>query len=343
MNSIPHTEERHENHKLKVEDLLNDIRSGMKDEELLRKHYITLLKLEKLENNIDHTDVEALMNSHVSFQDETNNSDLENQSAAGNDESCFICPSCLEPQSTLFDICPRCSVSVQETMALENPTPNSLSEGLAEKISENPTPGLSEAAHGDDPAAVRRDPVGAVSFSATVELPASAHPANPRNKIVRTNHDRTSQSSRLYPKARNTSRAPADSGIEESKPVPAVSGVRCDSCKGRMAPALRDIYDRSRSLQSLITAAICFAIGFVGSVSLSFMDAPSLGRLTVFFVTGIVILGGVVFWSVGAFMYMAREKVYFCPRCKRSYPRADISYLAAAVTWSSRRTSGGFG
>ncbi|MBM3301104.1 MAG: hypothetical protein FJY85_14255 [Deltaproteobacteria bacterium] len=60
---------------------------------------------------------------------------------------------------------------------------------------------------------------------------------------------------------------------------------------------------------------------FFGAGALSFFDGYSLGRLFVVYITGMFLLFGAVFGAVGSFMYLAREKVYYCESCERIYPR----------------------
>ncbi len=99
------------------------------------------------------------------------------------------------------------------------------------------------------------------------------------------------------------------------------TGTLCESCDEIMEPTLRDVYDRKRSHLALILAGACLVLGFLGSAAVSLFDGYSLGRLFVVYTTGMCLLFGAILSSVGAFMYLAREKVYFCNSCRRVYPR----------------------
>lgn len=343
MNTVTPTATHHERPPMKIEALLHDIRSGIKDDELLQKHYAILLQLEKLESMAEQRDAVASVGSSESTIDRGGACDLTIQPESEAEESCFICPSCLEPQPHMFDICPKCSISVQDAMAFQNPSTGNLGDGTDQALLEESSATLHRAILSPEtpPIPTNKSPEKPLE-GMTLESPKPTSEANMVNRIPVMRDKPTSQHRRSHRKTLTNSQMPVQTVVDEPKLASSAPGVRCDSCKGRMAPALRDIYDRSRSLQSFVATSICLVLGFAGSVLLSFMDGPSLARLTVFFITAIVFLGGAVFWSVGAFMYLAREKVYFCPRCKRTYPRADISYLAAAMTWTSRGTLGGF-
>jgi hypothetical protein len=98
--------------------------------------------------------------------------------------------------------------------------------------------------------------------------------------------------------------------------------VACDGCKSPMEPILRAVYDRSSSLKALAGAGILFLLGFFTSASLHFFTGYSFARLAVVYSTGILLLFGTVLLTVGAFLFLAREKAYCCPACRRVYPRS---------------------
>ncbi|MDQ7783542.1 MAG: hypothetical protein RDU20_11730 [Desulfomonilaceae bacterium] len=99
------------------------------------------------------------------------------------------------------------------------------------------------------------------------------------------------------------------------------TGALCESCDEIMEPVLRDIYDTKRSHFALLLAGAFLVLGFLGSAAVSLFEGYSLGRLFVVYFTGMCLLFGAVLSSVGAFMYLAREKVYYCSSCRRVYPR----------------------
>ncbi|MCX5863249.1 MAG: hypothetical protein NTW27_14155 [Deltaproteobacteria bacterium] len=338
MHSIQNSEEKHKHHHSKVKDLLDDIRSGLNEDTLLTKHYVTLIRLQELGNMLGDLDMGSSTGAIIQGPEELNGCGLENGQALEAEESSFMCPSCLTSQHTMFDICPNCSVSFLETIDQESQKTHKLAQTIAIESSLN-GPSLGETKQSDDSLAVITRHTVQPSRSDPVTEPRASVEKDKKETTIVSKEERATPSQRAYTDDSSIPRRPS-SHVAKSRAISPLPGVRCDSCKGRMAPALRNIYDRSRSMHSLVMAGICFAFGFVGSLCLSFFDGPSLGRLTVFYITGIIVLFGAVFSLVGAFLYLAREKVYFCPRCKRSYPRADISYLAAALAWSSRPTSG---
>jgi hypothetical protein len=97
---------------------------------------------------------------------------------------------------------------------------------------------------------------------------------------------------------------------------------RCDQCDVETKPALRDIYDRARSVRVLGISGIALLLGFIFAVALSLFDGYSFGRLLVVYCTALFFLCGGVFLAVGSFFYFAREKVFYCSSCGRVFPRA---------------------
>ncbi len=95
----------------------------------------------------------------------------------------------------------------------------------------------------------------------------------------------------------------------------------CDSCQEAMQSGLRDVYDRPRSYLAMKISATFLALGILGCIMVSFFDGYSLWRLILVCATGVSFLVGASLLTVGSFMFLAREKVYFCPLCKRIYPR----------------------
>jgi hypothetical protein len=63
-------------------------------------------------------------------------------------------------------------------------------------------------------------------------------------------------------------------------------------------------------------------LSLLSASSLHFFDGYSFTRLLVIYATIVAFLTGAVFLGVGAFMLLAREKVYQCGSCLRIYPRA---------------------
>jgi len=99
------------------------------------------------------------------------------------------------------------------------------------------------------------------------------------------------------------------------------AGTLCESCDEVMEPTLRDVYDIKRSHVALILAGVCLVLGLLGSAAVSLFEGYSLARLFVVYTTGMCLLFGAILSSIGAFMHLARERVYFCSSCRRVYPR----------------------
>lgn len=329
-----------ENNTLKVEDLLEDIRSGMNNEDLLAKYNFSKGTLERLGEILSNrSSVQGVAPQNGDWSppgsgDGTTDSEPEKEASS------FICPSCLTSYDNMFDICPACSASFQETMAREMPV---------ETVSHDTRPTREIPSSGNEVIPETQDaPTQQVLVSEPVQprsleqekgpSPIGARKAALARTTARGKKRATLPNSSPASEKRAVQRPP-DFDPDRSGNDPPLLEIRCESCGGRMAPALRDIYDRSRSVHAISASAVCLVLGYVGSVGLSLIDTPSVLRLTVFYITAILLLLGAVFTAVGVFMFLAREKVYFCSRCKRTHPRADIAYLAAALVWSSRKAA----
>ena len=331
-----------------LHELLADLRSGMTDEEVAAKYGLNpsifeARKANALEKQKDKPDPGEGIPQDMSAS--TGKADKEDPV-----ESSFICPNCLTSFGEMFDICPNCSASVQEAME-----GNLQKKAASETQAPKPTPPAETAT--DSPVESRRpskteDQPAAASHAEAEEPAPSAPETTPSKDPIQ----------REAPAPRNTISAGAQNNLEAKKlaaakkrnPAPRALGqehdrrsihppsLRCESCQSTIAPALRDIYDRSRSLHAIFAASVCFLVAFFCCATLNFFEGPSLSRLVFFFFGSLSFLIGGILTGIGAFMYLAREKVYFCPRCKRIYPRADISYVTAALVLSSKRAIGTF-
>jgi hypothetical protein len=315
MNTVQNTQEKRT---IKVRDFLEDFRSGMNDEGLQEKYHLTLVGLERFYSML----LDRGILSPQELQD-TYRRPASSKSATepAPDSSSFICPRCLASHETMFDICPNCGVSFQELIDQEQPV----------------------TAQGADKAAAREkaDEDSAVPQSVLDEIfltprkKESVQPASPVSEEVFASGSQMDKGDDFL---QNDDFAKFQSGYEEPTDE-VVSGmplqyadspdrgfgvpeVCCDSCRNPMEPALRDIYDRQRAYTALIAAGICFVLGLVGSAAVTLFGSFSWIRLLVVCGTGMSFLFGTALLSVGAFLYLARENVYYCPACKRVYPRA---------------------
>lgn len=328
-----------------LHELLADLRSGLTEEEVAAKYGLSPCIFEARKANSAEKQKGKSGSEERAETACSAASDATVKEAPG--ESSFICPACLTSFGVMFDICPNCSASVQEAMerAIEEqenikietreqesqPEAGSCSggESVPQAKSEN-KPAAGTGVHGADaggtaPPEIRTDDLSQKEAAAAknASREAKSHVEAPRP-------------------AHSKSRArPIITGPQDMhRRIISSPSLRCESCQSTMTPALRDIYDRSRSLHALLAASVCFLIAFLCCVILSFFDGPSLSRISVFFFGSLAFLIGGILTGTGAFMYLAREKVYFCPRCKRTYPRADVSYLTAALVLSSKRAVG---
>jgi hypothetical protein len=221
----------------------------------------------------------------------------------------------------MFDICPECGVSFHELMSRDRRPDKTVTEErppeapvrektrpLGEKIL-GVFSGVRESSLFSTAAARHENKLaeaplqqGNEGYFAVADSASEAHPGfdDPMDEIVHG--------------------APLDPVNDTGPYAPAVEAL-CDSCQERMQSALRDIYDRSRSYLAMKMSATFMVLGIFGCLMVSFFDGYSLWRLAVVCATGISFLAGASLLTVGSFMFLAREKVYYCPLCKRVYPR----------------------
>jgi hypothetical protein len=221
----------------------------------------------------------------------------------------------------MFDICPRCGVSFQELMSRER-TPNG-------PVSENP-PVASSAREARVPLGEKiLDVISSVRDRSLFRDTAAQQENKSTSAPPRDGDDGYFAMAGTSSEARSGFDAPLDDMVHGSAleyandadaDAPAVE-VLCDSCQERMQSGLRDVYDRSRSYLAMKMSATFLVLGILGCLMVSFFDGYSLWRLAVVCATGISFLVGASLLTVGAFMFLARENVYFCPLCKRVYPR----------------------
>lgn len=316
MNTVQTSQEKRT---IKVKDFLDDFHAGMPDGELLKRYHLTPAGLEKFYS--------MLLDRHILGSQELQHhykQENQRQTEAPKDEeekAGFICPACLVAQDTMFDICPRCGVSFQELMSRER-TPNG-------PVSEDP-PVASSAREARVPLGEKiLDVISSVRDRSLFRDTAAQQENKSTSAPPRDGDDGYFAVAGTSSEARSGFDAPLDDMVHGSAleyandadaDAPAVE-VLCDSCQERMQSGLRDVYDRSRSYLAMKMSATFLVLGILGCLMVSFFDGYSLWRLAVVCATGISFLVGASLLTVGAFMFLAREKVYFCPLCKRVYPR----------------------
>jgi len=205
----------------------------------------------------------------------------------------------------MFDICPSCGVSFHELISQEKSvTASPFNEDENRKIRDKTF---------EDEETKEYSAVGADSHSPLI----SKNPSTDSMQDIFA-HDRIPK----FPSFEDSLEEIVSGVPLEPAPTEVhASQAPCVCCESQAEAGIRNIYDRKRALQALIFAGISFAAGFLGIVSLSLFEGQSLARLAVFFCTVAVMLVGVILSTTGAFLLLAREKVYICPTCHRAYPR----------------------
>jgi len=315
------TQTSQEKRTIKVKDFLNDFHADMPDGELLKRYHLTPAGLEKFYSMLLDRRILGPQELQQHYRREN-----QRQTEAPKDEeekAGFICPACLAAQDTMFDICPSCGVSFQELMSRERmprwpvsedpPVASSPRVGkvpLGEKILDVISGVRDRSLFGDTATRQENKSTDAPPQDGDDGYFAVAGTSSEAHSGFDAPLDEMVHGSPL--EYANDADADAD--------APAVEAL-CDTCQERMQSGLRDVYDRSRSYLAMKMSATFLVLGILGCLMVSFFDGYSLWRLAVVCGTGISFLVGASLLTVGAFMFLAREKVYFCPLCKRVYPR----------------------
>ncbi|MBI4966447.1 MAG: hypothetical protein HY913_24415 [Desulfomonile tiedjei] len=313
MNAAPSTQEKRS---IKVKDFLADFRSGTGDETLLAKYHLTPVGLEKF--------YAMLVEREILRQDELTGRNAfpapGRKSAGDAEKSSFICPACLAAHDTMFDICPCCGVSFQEMISSQSSADRPVAEQqdqdyfAGQKQQQADSKGdlfVSPPPSNRERPARLRSPAGNPLTADVREEDEFAHPYDWR----KTN------SQFEDPLDEIVCGMPVEDDYAYENKTPDQKTVTCDNCQGKASAALRDIYDRKRSLLSLGLCGVSLFLGLVGAIVITFFEGYSFARLLTLYFTGLFLMFGGVLCAVGSFMYLAREKVYYCAACGRVYPR----------------------
>ncbi len=85
---------------------------------------------------------------------------------------------------------------------------------------------------------------------------------------------------------------------------------------------MRQSFDRQGGRRALSLAVALLMMALAGVFGLTALEGYSLLRLVVVFLTGTSMLLGSALMALGVFiLFLARELVYLCRRCGRTYPR----------------------
>jgi hypothetical protein len=315
MNSAPST---HEKRTIKVKDFLADLRSGMDDDYLLTKYHLTPVGLDKFYT--------MLLDRGILGEDELSGRNARKAAPQGRsvssapDKPSFICPACLAAHDTMFDICPCCGVSFQELLNEQTREDKPVAEHKEHDYFSGQREHPEDAA-GDlfvTPCPNYREKSAKVPASTVNHLKdVSREPADFAQPFDwRQNDSRFDESLDDV-----VCGMPLEENYARQEKTSEPNSLRCDNCHGAAVAALRDIYDRKRSLLSLTLSGIALFLGLTAAIFVSFFEGYSLARLVVVYITGLLMLCGGVLCAVGSFMYLAREKVYYCASCGRVYPR----------------------
>jgi hypothetical protein len=314
MNTVQNTQEKRT---IKVKDFLDDFRSGVGDRELQEKYHLTQLGLEKFYGMLMDRGILSPQELQENYRGKE--SDEKEPEEVVTSESSFICPQCLASHQTMFDICPSCGVSFQEMISEQRALRTQIvpGEGIFQEskdeshVEKSLLDGIFNAGGCKNAVALSDSELPDSEFCAP-QQPDQPKLLAPTDAFAKFRGGFEDSSEEIV------------SGMPYGEPAPeeyTSHEVRCDGCKQVMERTLRDVYDRTHSFKVLIAAGAFFLLGFLATGAIHFFSGYSFARLLVVYSTGVFLLFGSVLLAVGAFLFMAKEKVYCCPSCRRVYPR----------------------
>lgn len=294
------TQTNQEKRTIKVREFLDDFRAGYSDIEIMQKFNLTSVGLDKffgmlVDRGILH---QAELEEHYRIEQAKEN-------RAESEKSTYMCPSCLSSHDVMFDICPKCGVSFQELLSQTSPDRNWEPESMEAKREFEPE----KPEHGKNPT--------------DIEIPTA-------DFLQKDFKAQTEENDFLGADDLHKRHAGFDEAFDEIVPgmpldlvddAEQSSQFRCASCQEKLKTGLRDVYDRKRGKLALFISAGSLIGSFLGIAALGLLDGFSWFRLVTVYATGVGFISGTVFLAVGAFMNLAREKVYFCSSCGRIFPR----------------------
>jgi hypothetical protein len=308
---------------IRVKDFLDDVRSGMNDRQLLQKYYLSELGLEKFYAMLEERGI--LTAEDIQLRKTSELASERDVTESCDERSSYICPCCLASHDTMFDICPSCGVSFHQLISQGKTAEPKLSADSVDRIDTRQQNAPESAPQPSPVCAAEHDgPTGVTSDKPVVACDA---PASPGSATEEHDEFMVKESVPRFDSMFDDSLDEVVSGIPLDHVAPCdtldhAAEVVCQSCDRAMEPAIRNIYDRGSSLNALFLSGVFIVLGLVAATALTFFGGQSLQRLAVFFTTAVFILIGSVFFAVGSFLLLAREKVYRCPSCKRVFPRA---------------------
>lgn len=259
--------------------------------------------------------------------------------AESSDETRFICPSCLYSQGAAFETCPDCGISLSEFF--ENNVVQPLDSNTIELWSDPELVFAEAHAHDTNPEnelvftdqdlfpRPENDLKTAPEDLETrpIEIPESEVPlrqqlSSSQKAVEHEDFFYSAEPPRLHSAFAEAfdemlPTFPIEDGVEDKTTDP-----RCEHCRDTLEPEVRRIYDRRGAMSAFAVAVISLVLGCVGAAALAIFDEYSLFRVLLIYGTGLTMLLGTVFLGLALFMlFFAREKVYVCAGCHRTYPR----------------------
>jgi hypothetical protein len=281
----------HEKRTINVKNFLDDFHSGVNDQKLMEKYNLTESGLTTFYEMLEERGI--LKAQEIRKESWSQSEAIDNSSDFSDERSSYICPRCLASHDTMFDICPSCGVSFHELISQDKSVTASIStEDKNHEIYNRITNGAELEEVGT---------AGAESTSTSKGLKGSTHSM----EDVFSNDDIPRFQALDDSLEEILSAVPIDSGEENAN----FHKVPCSTCGLPMESGIRNIYDRTRALQALFVAGICFVSGFLGIMALSLFQDQSSVRLVIFFSTVAVMIMAVISATAGAFLFLAREKV----------------------------------
>jgi hypothetical protein len=256
------------------------------------------------------------------------------------EETRFICPSCLYSQEAAFETCPDCGMSLCEFLdrdTAEQPLLTNTIELSSEPelvFAEEPMHDIatdSEMVFADEDLFPRPDKELKADPDdldrRPIEIPLSEEPlqqpfTSSLKAFEREDFFYTAEPPRMHSAFAEAvdDTLPAFPIEEEGEGKNAEP--RCEHCRDALEPEVRRIYDRKGAMSAFGVAVISLVLGCFGAAALAIFDQYSFLRLGLIYATGLTMLLGTVFLGLALFMlFFAREKVFVCPGCRRTYSR----------------------
>jgi hypothetical protein len=321
VNTMNMAQTTQEKRSIKVKDFLEDFRNGSHDLDLMEKYHLTQAGLEKFYTML--ADRRILSAQELQEHEEREKAFLAAEEEFRIDDSSFICPNCLASHEILMDDCPDCGVSFRQLVEDDAAVP--VTPVKLEKQDEQPKPERAQKLfsleeHLEEFCFEAKDPGPPMTSAVEGPEPTPASSHEDHDEFL-AGDDFSSFRTGFEDSGDEVVHGMPLDYIDTPETAFLPPEVRCESCSKPMQSGIRDVYERTYTFKALTLSAILVALGFVGTLGLGFFESASFLRLMVFFATGVFVIGGTILAAVGSFLFFARETVYYCPSCKRVYPK----------------------